>query len=166
MTIRGKVGGKPHAQKVHVVLPNVETRNAAISRLWARETIAELERKPRGVPVDAEAITRIALAHDLMSRYTAFIATDSSGPRSANGSPLLVKQPNEAPADVDLASAGGVVAYAPTPDRAEEHYGMVPAVESRGGGCAGCTSAPSSGTKPALALAILVGLVLARRRRS
>lgn len=168
VTIRGKVGGKPHAQKVHVVLPDLETRNVAISRLWARETISDLERKPRGVPVDAEAITRVALAHDLLSKYTAFIATDSSGPRGASGSPILVKQPNEAPQDVDLASAGGVVTHAagdsPAPRADSERYTL--AVEPGRGGCAGCTSAPSSRTRPALfATLALLGLVAFRRRR-
>jgi Ca-activated chloride channel homolog len=169
ITIRGKVAGRPHAQKLHVVLPAVEARNAAISRLWARETIADLERKPRGVPVDAEAITRIALSHDLMSKYTAFIAADSSGPKGANGAPRLVSQPSEAPEDVDLQSAGGVVGYGGAPpapprgDYAAHQVALAEAAPHRGG-CAGCSSAPTSGTRPALGTLLALVLVVARRR--
>ncbi len=185
ITIRGKVGGKPHAQKLHVKLPEIEQRNGAISRLWARETIAELERKPRGVPVDADAITRVALAHDLMSRFTSFIAADSSGP-AGNRPALLVTQPSDAPADVNLGAAGGVISHGapppPSPGQVEAEYtgGSSPRpspdapaslhtmedASPRRGGCAGCTAVPSSTSKPALLGVLLaLGSIALRRRR-
>lgn len=41
-----------------------EPKNGAIAKLWGRATITALERRPPGA-IDPEAITRVALAHDL-----------------------------------------------------------------------------------------------------
>lgn len=181
VTIRGRVsGGKTHVQKVHVVLPNVEQRNGAISRLWARATIAELERRPRGVPVDAVAITNVAIRHSLLSKYTSFIAADSSGPKGRQP-PVLVTQPSEAPDGVDLANAGGSQVYGattshpasaidappePRPSSGSERYMTA---DSKSGGCAGCTTASRSARRTPLAIALGLSLLaftsLRRRRR-
>jgi Ca-activated chloride channel homolog len=182
VTIRGRSGGKTHVQKIHVVLPNAEQRNGAISRLWARETINELERKPKGVPVDAVAITNVALRHSLLSKYTSFVAADSSGPKG-NQPPLLVTQPNESPEGVDVGSAGGTVIHGggggsttvarpapldsppePAPPSSGNEKNM--AAESRGGGCAGCTTASrSSSSAPIAITSIGLGLALMALRR-
>jgi len=180
VAIRGRVGGKPFTQKIHVKLPAVEARNGAISRLWARETIAELERKPKGVPVDAVAITSIALQHSLLSKYTSFIATDSSGPKG-NQAPLLVTQPNESPDGIDTGAAGGIVQGSnPATTRPEmnsppapsprDHADVLTESSPHHGGCAGCTttSSSSSSSTTVASLAALAGLALlvARRRRN
>src|SRR5205085_995255 len=76
--------------------------------------IAELTREEYGRPRASEAeITRIALAHHLVSQYTSLVAIDDAPDQArANGFPRLVNQPNEAPEGVDLRSAGG--SYAPS----------------------------------------------------
>jgi Ca-activated chloride channel family protein len=167
ITIKGKVGGKPRSQKLHVVLPAQEPGHAAIEKLWARETIADLERVKRGQQPDVEAITRVALKHGLMSKYTAFIGTDSTGPKNADGSPQSIRQPSSAPADVDLAHAGGTFMDAPT-QTSSMHYeaeAMAPTEVRRGGGCAGCTTAHTASGRPAIAALLVLGFIVVVRRR-
>jgi Ca-activated chloride channel family protein len=175
--VTGRIANRPFARKLRVTLPDVEPKNAAISRLWARATIADLERQPNG-QVDGEAVTRVALAHDLVTRFTSFVAIDSATP-TGSSSPMLVKQPSEAPLGVDLAHAGGVAvpaAGAPSPEYGVEESAApagVPAREStmvsaapRRGGCASCTTAPARGGPHAFgALALVAAALLARRRR-
>lgn len=140
--IKGRIAGKPWSQKISVALPEVEPKNGSISRLWARETTADLERRPK-VQVDAEAITKVALAHHLVTAYTSFVAIDMTETNGRTGLPAQVRQPSEAPADVDLSSAGGQVAYAGapmpvSPGSSERSTLAAEAAPGRHGGCAGC----------------------------
>ena len=127
----------------------------------------------RGQQPDVEAITRVALKHGLMSKYTAFIGTDSTGPKDANGAPQTIRQPSSAPADVDLAHAGGMmmadapVMASPASASPEKYDAMAPAEMHRGGGCAGCTTAHTTSGRPAIAALVILGfVVIVRRRRS
>lgn len=82
----------------------------ALGSLWARAKIDELDEALRdGSLPDAQArITELGLTHRLVTRFTSFVAVDSSR-RVSDGTPQQVVQPNEAPEGVDLKSAGGVV---------------------------------------------------------
>jgi Ca-activated chloride channel homolog len=171
VAIKGRIGGKPFAQKISVTLPDVEPKNGSIARLWARETIADLERKPKGA-VDTEAVTQVALAHSLVTAYTSFVAIDLTETNGRAALPTQVRQPSEAPADVDLRSAGGEVSYssAPTalapPAGDSPHYALAESAP-RHGGCAGCTTARSdrrSGLEALAASLLALGLLAIRRR--
>ena len=171
VTIKGRVGMRPFATKLDVVLPESEPNNAAISRLWAREKIAQLERHPEGMSEDAAAITRIALAHDLVSKYTSFVAIDVVPRANAipGTMPSVVNQPNEAPADVDLRSAGGTVAYgsAPMPAESLARAELASPPPFRSGGCAGCmtSSAHDPVSSGAGLLGCLAGVAIIAIRR-
>lgn len=172
ITIKGRIAGKPVTQKVHLTLPANAPEHGALEKLWARATIAELERVPRGKPVPERAVADVAVTHGLMSKYTAFVATDSTGPKDADGKPQLVQQPGEVPADVDIAQAGGTMynsgaaLAAPSPPREEASYSVKLAeAPSRAGGCAGCTTAPSPVSTPAIAALGALGLLIVVRRR-
>lgn len=160
VTLRGKVGGRPRTQKLHVVLPAEEPSHAEIEKLWARETIAELERATRGRQPNVEAITRVALKHGLLSRYTAFVGTDSTGPKDADGNPVRLHQPSAAPEGVDLDYAGGWLADAKAVSPDHEQTMEVP----RTGGCAGCTTARATSARPAALLLLGLAVFLRRRR--
>ncbi len=167
VTIKGKIAGRPFAKKLHVVLPAVEPKNEAISRIWARETIAELERVPRGSRENDQAITNLALEHNLMTRFTSFVAIDSAAPpANRTGSPTLVNQPSEAPQGVDIEAAGGVITHggpsAPAPDH--ERAELADVTPHRGG-CAGCTTARANVSSAWSFLAIAGVAILALRRR-
>ena len=111
LRVRGRLGRRPFEQTVSIDLPARETANEAVSRLWAREKIASLERAMHRNGQSAElieSITATALEHHLVSQYTSFVAVDDTPSDSAqNGNPLQISQPNEAPQGVDLRAAGG-----------------------------------------------------------
>ncbi|MBX3233887.1 MAG: VWA domain-containing protein [Labilithrix sp.] len=163
VTIKGRVGGRPRTQKLHVVLPAEARDHGAIEKLWARETIAGLERVPRA-KLNVVEITRVAVTHGLMSKYTSFVAIDSAGPGNDHGSPLLVNQPSQAPADLDLESAGGRVLHAEPMESHGERYALIDAAPHHGG-CAGCTTAPTPRSPSAALTLALALLVLIQRRR-
>ena len=176
--VKGRIAGKPFAQKIAVTLPDVEPKNAALSRLWARETIADLERMPHA-QIDTEAVTKVALAHDLVTAYTSFVAIDVTETNGRDGAPARVRQPSEAPAGVDLGAAGGEVAYSaaasvarsPLPTSAGSSVKNELALEAapgRRGGCAGCTTARSTGRSGLEALGLALGAlsISAIRRRN
>lgn len=159
-----------------MTLPDVEPKNGSISRLWARETIADLERKPKGA-IDTAAVTQVALSHDLVTAYTSFVAIDMTETNGRSGLPTQVRQPSEAPAGVDLSAAGGEVSYAgaeaalapPTPGDSERHYtATLDAAPDRHGGCAGCTTARSDARSglEAFGAALVASCILAIRRRN
>lgn len=169
ITIKGRVAGRPRSQRLHVVLPAREEGHAEIEKLWARATIAEMEHASHGQESRvADAVTKVALAHGLMSKYTAFIGIDSTGPGVSDGDPTTVRQPSAAPADVDLAHAGGKMAEPPPTSATEGCVAPRPAMLDgvhRGGGCAGCTTATSTSGRPAIAVLLVLGVVMAVRRQ-
>ncbi len=85
VTLKARLGGQPFVRTYPVALPLREESGPAIASIWARSAIAELSRKNL-VASDsrhAEAITDLALAHDLVSAYTSFVAVEdwhSTGP--------------------------------------------------------------------------------------
>jgi Ca-activated chloride channel homolog len=74
--VTGRRGGEP--VRIPIALQPSGERRPEIDWLWARARIAELSRQElRGEKKDVEAeITRLALAHNLVTRYTAFVAVD------------------------------------------------------------------------------------------
>ena len=74
-----------------------------LGALWARERIAALEERLTLKPFEEEAlrpeILRIALEHGIASRFTAFVAVETS--RSHEGERVELVQPAELPADWD-----------------------------------------------------------------
>ncbi len=83
-----------------------------LGALWARERVAWLEDRLAVRPFEEEAIRaeviRIALAHGIASRYTAFVAVERS--RVIGGTPVEIVQPVERPdqwADQEAGHVGG-----------------------------------------------------------
>lgn len=90
-----------------------------LAALWARDRVAVLEDRWALQPADAESvrssIVRIALAHGIASRFTAFVAVDNSVVQ--HGERVEIVQPAELPMGWDpafLDAAGGATAaYTP-----------------------------------------------------
>jgi len=177
VTVRGRLTGRVFEQRLAVELPDTSRDNPAIARVWAREKIADLGREP-GNRAEAE-ITRVALAHRLVSQYTSLVAIDDMAPaRPVNGFPMLVSQPSEAPEGVDVSSAGGQYARVdaplpgappPSPPTGGGHADAVAleraAPSSRG--CGACHAGSGGGATPlaALGAGLAIAAAVARRRR-
>lgn len=100
-----------------------------LGALWARDRVAALEDRMTLRPFEEEAlrpeILRIALAHGIASRYTAFVAVDRSV--TAAGERVEVVQPVELPLGWDPAFLGnppGVYAAAAAPMSMGMHLQM------------------------------------------
>lgn len=94
VTLRARLGGKPYAQRFTVELPARQEEGEAIATLWARAHIEDLSDRlvVSKEPALIEEITRVALAHRLVSKYTSFVAVEEhidTGP----GKPALVEVP-------------------------------------------------------------------------
>jgi Ca-activated chloride channel family protein len=76
--LRGRRGHGWAEIPVEVELPERETANPALEKLWARRKIAELMRRQRRqeIPEVRAEILELALEHRLMSRYTSFVAVE------------------------------------------------------------------------------------------
>jgi Ca-activated chloride channel family protein len=94
VAVRGKIGGRYFEQSLHVALPERETRNEALSSLWARGRIEELLRVPVSPTPDSVTaeVTALALTYRLMSPYTSFVAVDDSQVVNASGTARTVHQ--------------------------------------------------------------------------
>ena len=105
ITIHGRLAGRPVSFPVPASLPASDDSRPEVATVWARRRIAELSRQQiRGDAGELAAeITELALAHSLMSRYTAFVAVDSAS-KTGGGPGRKVVVPVEVPE--------GVLAYA------------------------------------------------------
>jgi hypothetical protein len=121
ITIRGLLRGKPWSRTIHVRLPAVHTYGSALSTLWAREKIEDLQNQDwlgaqtnTPHPEIQQQIINTALEYHLMSQYTSFVAVEQ---RVVNigGRQRLLDVPVEIPEGVSHASR--VVANKKTPPR-------------------------------------------------
>ncbi|MFN7145260.1 MAG: VIT domain-containing protein, partial [Myxococcota bacterium] len=110
--VTGRAAGGPFT---HEVVPT--PIDFPLGPLWARERVAELEDRLTLRPFEGEAlrgeILRIALEHHIASRFTAFVAVETSS--KIDGPRVEVVQPAVLPHGWDPAFAGGPVAGAPPP---------------------------------------------------
>jgi hypothetical protein len=109
VAVRGKVGGRYFQQSLHVVLPEREAGNEALSSLWARGRIEELLRVPVNPTPDSVTAEVIALAltYRLMSPYTSFVAVDDSRVVNASGTARTIHQALPLPDGVSFAGIFG-----------------------------------------------------------
>jgi Ca-activated chloride channel family protein len=94
VVFRGRLGGRFWEQTLHVVLPERQPDNEALSAVWARGRIEERLRKggcPTPDSVSAEVIA-LGLTYRLMSPYTSFVAVDDSRVVNPSGVPRIVRQ--------------------------------------------------------------------------
>ncbi len=111
--VGARLGGKQIWYPLRLELPAAvadEGPAGPLSRIWARAQITELERPRMGqVPVPYQArITELALAHQLVSTYTSFVAVEDQVVIE-NGAPRTVQVPVEVPEGVSYrnVSSGG-----------------------------------------------------------
>ncbi len=81
----------------------VEADSPAIALLWARARIADLEDQYRAAASSRDAIKQeivdVSLAHQIVTRFTAYLAVDDAEVVNPNGSTRHVVQPVETPAE-------------------------------------------------------------------
>lgn len=106
VTVSGRVGGRAVAQTIEVDLDGAGT-NPAVAALWARRKVDALTTALLTDPENSalvQQITQVGVAHNLVTKYTAFLAVDESRVNS-DGNPLRVLVPCEMPEGVNFSSA-------------------------------------------------------------
>ncbi|NIM06078.1 MAG: DUF4159 domain-containing protein [Armatimonadetes bacterium] len=108
ITIRGKVAGQPWQTKKEVILPAQQPDNQALATLWARTCIEDmLDQMYRGEDAEIVAeVTRLALAYQLMSPYTSFVAVEEKVVNQ-DGELVTVQVPVPMPEGVDYEGVFG-----------------------------------------------------------
>lgn len=94
------VSGRADVPWERVVPVSAVGGHAGVGKVWARRRIeALMDRIIRGEPeaVVRQEVVRTALAHELMSRYTSFVAVDTTPVRQANEPLVPGVVPNAAP---------------------------------------------------------------------
>ena len=106
ITVRGTLRGQPIAITTKLVTENKKD-GAALDTLWARAKVESLERDlwNGADPSVIEDITKVGLAHRLVTAYTSFVAVDTAS--KVDGHLVTVDQPAHAPEGVDMAMALG-----------------------------------------------------------
>ena len=155
ITISGRLGGKPWTKTIEADFPSVATGNSAISTLWARNKVADIEdneylnaAEVKTAELDAngqpknDLITQIGLEYGIMTRSTSFVAVEK---RIINvgGKQRTVAVPIDMPE--------GVTMGANSADRAGLALGAPgsPTGGGRGSGGGGYGGAAGSIAKPA-----------------
>lgn len=108
ITVAGRVGDDTYQKTIEVKPELADDQNAGLRFLWARHRIAMLSDYNRlsADDVRIEEITRLGLAHNLLTRYTSFVAIDKRI-RNKNGEPPeTVRQPLPMPEGVSDPAAG------------------------------------------------------------
>jgi Ca-activated chloride channel family protein len=82
VTVTGTVAGKRQTINIPVDLDAADQNHAGIGSVWARQQIAELSHLEAATSVRTGALANkikvLSIQHNLVSKYTAFLAVDSS----------------------------------------------------------------------------------------
>jgi len=107
--VAGNIAGKKTLLPVQVEFPETNEENSALSSIWARQKIKDLDnRQFRGeVPEIVNQITALALEFKLMSKYTSFVAVEESYQRNEDGELETVMVPVEMPEGVSYEGVFG-----------------------------------------------------------
>jgi Ca-activated chloride channel homolog len=179
IAIRGRAG-KDIRLVTSVELADV-VRHPFVAKLWGRERIAHLLEDVAlfgSSPEKVDETIELALAYNVVTPYTAFLAIPESeltaqskellGSLRQQKLAVLSKHP-----DADVALAGKLLASeetgggdnAPVAMSAPEPPSPSGELEGKRGGCAGCSVPRESGSRAPLIIALL-GLLVAWRRRA
>ncbi|MBI4926174.1 MAG: VWA domain-containing protein [Anaerolineae bacterium] len=103
LTLTGKVAGK--TVRLPVELPVNRVEDAALSRLWARARVDDLVEQMQLGLLNAEhtraAVIELALAHRLVTEYTAFVGV-ADGQVTSGGKPLTIAVAQPLPAGLNF----------------------------------------------------------------
>jgi Ca-activated chloride channel homolog len=138
VVVRGRLGGRAWEQRMHVKLPDRETRHEALGALWARGRIEGLMLGAAQGPSEAvrAEVTALALEYRLMSPYTSFVAVDDSTVVNPAGTSPTIHQAVPMPEGVSfegIFGKQGPVPAAPAPTAQEEVRSERPRADSPAG---------------------------------
>jgi Ca-activated chloride channel family protein len=90
ITLRGNLAGQEVTTTLKLELPEREPGHDALGAVWARQRIRQLWNRSLGKETGSgrAEITRLGLEHQLVTRYTSFVAVEVEAPAAAAATPL------------------------------------------------------------------------------
>lgn len=87
VVLRGNLQGHPIRSTLSLELPDAESKHDSLGALWARHRIQSIENRDLGNPTakGREEITTLGLTHQLVTRYTSFVAVEEKAPENLTG---------------------------------------------------------------------------------
>jgi len=106
--LRGNIGAKEVEFSVEIELPKKETENDVIKTLWARHKIKDLKLNDlKRTQKTIDRITEVALAYNLMTEHTSFVAVEEQVRTDERGNPTTVTVPIPMPEGVSYEGVFG-----------------------------------------------------------
>jgi Ca-activated chloride channel family protein len=171
-SVRGTLGGRPIEMRT-TAAPDASGRRPWVGRRWAASRVDHLLERTQlegERPEIREEIVSLALAYDLVTPYTAFLAIPEREVTAAAAQTLSRARARRASAQARHADAVALSAGddgAPAMERAAvEEAAPMPAADVGRAGCASCTVGRERPAPRALWLSLLaIGLIAWRRAR-
>ena len=111
LTVKGRLGKKAFRQKYDISFPGKADR-PAIANIWARALIGDYEDEETSRPGSRrDDIATLALSHNLMSKYTSFVAVDKAVSRAQTEPLIPVAQRLPLPDGVSRNALGDLSRY-------------------------------------------------------
>jgi Ca-activated chloride channel family protein len=87
ITLRGNLHGQAIESKLKLELPAEESAHDSLGPLWARRQIRHIWNRDLGreTPTGRTAITQLGLTHQLVTRFTSFVAVEQEAPEEVAG---------------------------------------------------------------------------------
>lgn len=138
VTLRGNLHGQAIESKLKLTLPEKEPAHDSLGPLWARRQIRHIWNRELGKETanGRAEITQIGLTHQLVTRYTSFIAVEENAPEQVAGSlrtqdvrPVMPEGMTEEGLGLPRRHAPSVAQRAPAPVTyrgAESPYAVAP----------------------------------------
>lgn len=124
VTLKGNLAGKAIESKLEIELPETETAHDSLAPIWARQRIRQIWNRNVGKETHKarEEITRLGLEHQLMTRYTSFVAVEKEVPKNIAGKLLSESIPTVLPEGMteQAAPAGAFRGRKPATTRARQ----------------------------------------------
>lgn len=103
VVVKGRMAGKPWQRTLDLASGE---DNPGIGSIWARAKITDINRRARrsgrqNADTTREAVLKVALAHQLLSKYTSLVAVDDTPARSAEDPLLASAVPGNLPKGMD-----------------------------------------------------------------
>ena len=109
VTLRSNLAGKAVETKLEVALPEKELAHDSLRAVWARKKVRQIWNRNVGreTTESREAITRLGLDHQIVTRYTSFIAVEREAPAKVDGKLRTADVPSMLPEGMTEQAAPG-----------------------------------------------------------
>lgn len=128
VTLRGNIQGQAVATSLELDLPEKEPAHDCLGSLWARQRIRQIWNRDLGseTPQGRAEITQLGITHQLVTRYTSFVAVEVAAPEQVTGNLRTQGVPVMLGEGMTEAALGQTAAVAPAPQPVADQVAAAP----------------------------------------